>query len=147
MHALIVEDDMVCRRILQKLLSAYGSVDAVTNGREALTAIQKARAAQTPYHLICLDIDMPDMNGHQVLIQIRKEEDSLGGVPDARARVLMTTGHSQPEHVVVAFHNRCDGFLVKPVNPHKLSEKLHVFGFAPLSDGNYEPGPSPTAPR
>lgn len=140
MHVLIVEDDLVCRKVLQKLLAGYGTVEAVTCGNDALIAIQQARDNGVAFQLICLDIDMPDMTGHQVLAQLRREEDGRKCPPDQRLRVLMTSGHSQPENVVASFHNRCDGFLVKPVNPHKLAERLNAFGFAPLSEGDYEPG-------
>lgn len=141
MRSLIVEDDLVCRRVLQKLLLAFGPTEAVVNGAEALAAVAQALVDQNPFHLICLDIDMPDMTGHQVLVQLRKDEDERPDSNAQRVRVLMTSSHSQPEHVVLSFHNRCDGFLVKPINPQKLAERLHVFGFAPLSEGNYEPAP------
>lgn len=151
MHALIVEDDLVCRKVLQKLLAGYGTVEAVACGSDALIAVTQARAAGKPFQLVCLDIDMPDMTGHQVLVQLRREEDERKSPADQRLRVLMTSGHSQPENVVASFHNRCDGFLVKPVNAHKLAERLNGFGFALLSEGDYEPvqasGPAPDAPR
>ncbi len=140
MHALVVEDEPVCRKVLAKLLASYGTVDSVACGSDALIAIAQARDAGKPFQLVCLDIDMPDMTGHQVLAQLRRDEDDRRLPADQRLRVLMTSGHSQPENVIASFHNRCDGFLVKPVNPHKLAERLNAFGFAPLSEGDYEPG-------
>jgi two-component system chemotaxis response regulator CheY len=151
MHALIVEDDLVCRKVLHKLLAGYGTVESVNCGSDALIAVTQAREAGKPFQLVCLDIDMPDMTGHQVLVQLRREEDERSTPADQRLRVLMTSGHSQPENVIASFHNRCDGFLVKPVNPHRLAERLNAFGFAPLSEGDYEPGqtdaPVPGPPR
>jgi two-component system, chemotaxis family, chemotaxis protein CheY len=140
MRSLIVEDDLVCRQVLKKFLTVYGPCTAAVNGTEALALIAQATTRNEHFQLICLDIDMPDMTGHQVLTLIRTREDERQCPADQRVRVLMTSGHSQPEHVVLSFHNRCDGFLVKPITAHKLAERLNPFGFAPLSEGDYEPG-------
>jgi two-component system chemotaxis response regulator CheY len=132
MRALVVEDDLVCRRVLAKLLTVHGAdVVAVATGGEALTAVHSAQAEGRPFQVVCLDIDMPDMTGHQVLSTLRREEDDRAMSPEERLRVVMTSGHSQPENVVLSFHNRCDGFLVKPVNPQKLTDKLTAMGFPP----------------
>jgi two-component system, chemotaxis family, chemotaxis protein CheY len=64
MRCLIVEDDFVGRKLMQKYLSDYGECDVAVDGEEAVEAFRQAVENETPYDLICLDIMMPNMNGH-----------------------------------------------------------------------------------
>ena len=67
---LLVEDDADNRTILAEFLVAQGfTVDAVSNGREALE-----RAAETAYDLVILDIQLPGMDGLEVLRELRSRQ-------------------------------------------------------------------------
>ncbi|HBN09144.1 MAG TPA: response regulator, partial [Cyanobacteria bacterium UBA8530] len=61
MRILIVEDDFTSRRLLQKILAPYGECEIAINGKEAVSAVELAWGEDAPYHLICLDIMMPEM--------------------------------------------------------------------------------------
>ncbi len=78
MKTLIVEDDFICRKLLQTFLSGYGATDVAANGVEALLAVSQAINEDEPYDLICLDILMPELDGHKVLKQIRADEEVKG---------------------------------------------------------------------
>ena len=52
MRFLIVEDDFISRRLMQKLLSPYGDCDIAVNGAEAVTAFRGALQEKEPYDLI-----------------------------------------------------------------------------------------------
>ena len=71
---LLAEDDFTSRLLLQEILKLYGTPHIAVNGREAVEAVRAALKTHEPYDLICLDIMMPEMNGLQVLSEIRLME-------------------------------------------------------------------------
>jgi two-component system, chemotaxis family, chemotaxis protein CheY len=128
MKSLVVEDDFVGRLVLQEMLSAYGTVHIAVNGPEALEAFRRAAATTAPYDLICLDIMMPDMDGHQVLEEIRAFEAVRGIGGSAATKVFMTSALSDGENVFKAFRQQCEAYLVKPIDRQKLIAQLQAFG-------------------
>ncbi|HEU0264763.1 MAG TPA: response regulator, partial [Geobacterales bacterium] len=105
MRILIVEDDFVSRVLLKKLLGVLGDCDMAVNGREALAAFDLAWEEKRPYELICLDIMMPEMNGHEALKQIREREKELEvqGM-EQEVKILMTTALDDPKNVMDAYY-------------------------------------------
>ena len=78
MRVLIVEDDFVARRVLKEILSPYGECDIVVDGEEAVQAFRLAWEDEEPYDLICMDIMMPNVDGHESLKRIRLIEQEMG---------------------------------------------------------------------
>jgi two-component system, chemotaxis family, chemotaxis protein CheY len=124
MKTLIVEDDFTSRLLMQKLLSAYGECHIAVNGKEAVVAFQHARQEKQPYDLICLDIMMPEMDGHEALRQIRAIEESEGTFSTAGAKIVMTTALHDMQNAMRAYQALCDGYLRKPINRASLVEQL-----------------------
>jgi len=124
MKTLIVEDDFTSRLLLQEYLKAYGVPHVAANGREAVEAVRLALEADDHYHLVCLDIMMPEMDGQQALREIRALEAAYGIAPAAAARIVMTTTLADHDNVAQAVQGKCNGFLVKPIRRHKLIEEL-----------------------
>jgi two-component system chemotaxis response regulator CheY len=130
MKTLIVEDDFTSRLLLQELLKHRGEVHIAVNGREAATAVQAAVTAGRPYDLICLDIMMPEMDGHGALGEIRRIEEAAGVRPGEGAKVMMTTALADPRNVIAAYRNLCDAYLVKPIDKARLLDTLRTLGLA-----------------
>lgn len=128
MKTLIVEDDLSSRLLLQKILSPYGECHIAVNGREAVTAFGMAKAEKKPYDLICLDIMMPEMNGQEVLLEIRKIEKTEGTLVGNGVKIFMTTALDDKESVITAFREWCDAYLIKPISKAKLLEYCKSFG-------------------
>ncbi len=128
MKTLIVEDDFISRRLLQRLLSSYGTCDIAVNGREALEAISLGWEEKTPYDLICLDICMPGMDGQEALKAIRQREASLGIGGLRGVKVIITTASSDPSQILKAFNTGCEAYLVKPVEREDLLQHLKSLG-------------------
>lgn len=128
MRTLILEDDFTSQILLDKLLEPYSERYIVSNGPEAVEAFERARSIGEPYHLVCLDIMVPEMNGQEVLQKIRALEDEQGIFPGNGAKVLMTTALNDGENVMTAFRKLCDGYLVKPIDKTKLLRYLQQFG-------------------
>jgi two-component system, chemotaxis family, chemotaxis protein CheY len=124
MRVLIAEDDPTSRTLLRQLLKAYGSVDEVTNGRDAETAVLRALVAGAPYDLVCLDIMMPELDGHAALKEIRAMEAAKGIPLGGGAKVIMTTALSDKGSVMAAFNEQCDAYLMKPIDKAKLLDHL-----------------------
>jgi two-component system chemotaxis response regulator CheY len=128
MKALIVDDDFVCRKVLQKYLSEYGQCDVAVNGQEAVEAFRQAMDEWEAYDLVCLDIMMPEMDGQETLKQIRQIEKEKGKYDLDGVKVLMTTCLDDSDNIKMAFREQCEGYLVKPIDREKLINKLQEFG-------------------
>jgi two-component system, chemotaxis family, chemotaxis protein CheY len=124
MKTLIVEDDFTSRLLLQTLLRNYGPSHIAVNGNEAVEAMRLALEANEPYNLICLDIMMPELDGHAALKQIRALEEAKGIWSTHGAKIVMTTALRDMKNACAAFSSLCDAYLVKPVDKTRLLETL-----------------------
>lgn len=131
MKTLVVEDDFTSRLLLQTLLAAYGECHVAVNGREAVLAFDASVKAGTPYDLVCLDIMLPELNGHDVLKYIRDIEVQADLQSEHGAKVVMTSALSDMKTVVSSFRGLCDAYLVKPIDTAELLQHLRNFQLIP----------------
>ena len=122
MKFLIVDDEFVSRKKSQKILSLYGECDVAINGLEALNAFVRAHNENDPYNLIFLDIDMPDLNGLQVMTKIRQWEKTKGVAPSDTTRIIMLSADGSNETIKTALKEGCEAYLIKPINRDKLAQ-------------------------
>jgi two-component system chemotaxis response regulator CheY len=128
MKILIVEDDFTCRMIMQRLLEPYGKCDVVINGKEAVDAFIIGIVEGKPYDLILLDIMMPEMDGQEVVKEVRRiEEEEWGIIYPKGIKIIMTTALDDPKNVVTSFRSLCDAYLVKPVTEENLFTAIREF--------------------
>lgn len=123
MRILIVEDDFVSRRLLQKMLSQLGICDTAVNGTEAVKAFQMAHDEGSPYDLVCLDIMMPEMDGLEVLKRIRLYEKGIGIEGLSGVKIIMITALDDFNNIKTSFREQCEAYVIKPIEREKL---LHV---------------------
>lgn len=128
MKCLIAEDDFTARRLLQIYLADYADCFIAVNGIEAVQAVTEALEEGEPYDLICLDIMMPGMDGHEALQAIRKieEDHGIGGLDGTK--IIMTTATADPSDIVSAFRSGCEAYIVKPVHKEKLLKEMQKLG-------------------
>lgn len=131
MRILVVEDEPVSQRIMAKLLSDLGQITTADDGLQALTRYKQALADGDAFDLIALDIMMPEMNGHELLREIRSFEDSQNIGESRRVKVVMTTALSDARTVVAAFDHGCEAYLVKPIERNVLYSELRKLGIEP----------------
>jgi two-component system chemotaxis response regulator CheY len=129
MRVLIVEDDFSGRKILQHILSPFGSCDIAVDGEEAIEAFNMAWGEKNPYDLICMDIMMPNMDGQEALRRIRGIENEMGINGSEEVKIIMTTALGDPKNVFQAFKNGgATSYIVKPINKQKFLEELQKIG-------------------
>ena len=109
MRILIAEDDFASRRLLQKFLSKYGEVDLAANGKEAVNSWRLAYEEGNPYDLLCLDLMMPVLDGHEVLQTIRLEEQDRSILACDGVKVIITTALSDASHIMQSFREGVRG--------------------------------------
>lgn len=113
MRVLIVDDDVELSGLLQLALGGAGyQTEAVYDGAEALL-----RFAERPADLIVLDVNLPSLDGYQVLARIRSSSD----VP-----VLMLTVRGAEEDEVRGLDLGADDYLRKPFSPRTLLARLRA---------------------
>jgi two-component system, chemotaxis family, chemotaxis protein CheY len=113
--------------LLQEIPKRYGAPHVAVNGKEAVEAVRITLDEGEPYDLVCLDIMMPEMDGHQALKEIRAMEESRSVPASDGAKVFMTSALDRVKDVSRAFHRFCGAYLVKPIEKAKLLEQLQAF--------------------
>jgi two-component system chemotaxis response regulator CheY len=114
---LVVDDFSTMRRIVRNLLkeSGYTEVDEAEDG---VVALQKLRNSN--FDFVVSDINMPNMNGFQLLMEIKKDE-KLKHIP-----VLMVTAEARKEDIVMAAQQGAAGYIVKPFTKATLEDKVSL---------------------
>jgi len=128
MRALVVDDAIMSRQVLRKILEKHCDCDEAVDGEEAVEFVRIALGERQPYDLIMLDISLPSVDGQEALRRIREVEDECGIMLGDGTTVVMTTGHGDARNVLNAFENQCEGYLVKPVNEEKVIKELTRLG-------------------
>lgn len=132
MKCLIVEDDSTASELLETYISGYGDCTITANGHEAVEAVREALKQGQPYDLICLDIRMPKMDGHDALRAIRRMEKEQGiNRPDG-AKVIITTALDGYRQIRKAFQAGCEVYLVKPIRKQEFLKSMKKFGLIEL---------------
>ncbi|MBC3374773.1 sigma-54-dependent response regulator transcription factor FleR [Pseudomonas sp. SWRI92] len=115
---LLVEDDRALREALaDTLLLAGHDYAAVGSAEDALLAV-----AREPFSLVVSDVNMPGMDGHQLLGLLRARQPQLP--------VLLMTAHGAVERAVDAMRQGAADYLVKPFEPKALLDLVarHALG-------------------
>lgn len=112
MKVLIVDDEAPARRRLQHLLAGHESM-AVASGREAIDAVLK-----TQPDVALLDIRMPGMDGLELAWH-------LNALPSPPAIIFVTAFEA---HALKAFEANAVDYLLKPVNPTRLTQAIKRAG-------------------
>ena len=133
---LIVDDNENARVVLRGMLEQMKfKVDDVSSGAQALNAIKWADHSSSPYELVCLDWEMPEMDGLEVAKKIGKS--GLKHAPHC----LMVTAYGREDVVEAARRLGVDYVVNKPVSASVLFDNIaKIFGqqvaLSTLDDGN-----------
>lgn len=128
MKCLIVEDAPTARLQMSKFLSDYFECEFAENGVEGIEAFTKALDQEDPFDLVCLDIMMPQQDGHVTLKQIRQLEAERGILGLDGVKVIMTTALDDSKNLFGAFREGCESYLIKPIRRSRLWEEVGKLG-------------------
>jgi len=132
LKTMIVEDEEVAADLLEIMLNKLGvkNIAMASTGRQALDMFDESLKNGSPYSLVFLDIMMPEMNGQEILKQMRSAEKEAGMASCDRSTIIMTTALTSTDAMVEAiFEGDCSDYLVKPVSSEYLREMLVNNGF------------------
>ncbi len=122
---LVVDDFATMRRIISGLLRELGfkKILEAEDGKVALRVLEGAQASGEPVHFVLSDVNMPVMNGFQMLesLRTRPEGDPLQKVP-----VLLVTAEGRKEDILRAAQLGATGYVVKPFNKDTIGDKIHL---------------------
>jgi two-component system chemotaxis response regulator CheY len=120
MHALVVDDSRVMRRVVGRIVSTVGfDVLEAGNGREAL---EQVAAHGDAIWVALVDWNMPEMDGLEFVRHVR----AMPGSDDLL--VMMVTAQTGAEEMRAALNAGADEYLMKPFNEEHLRAKLALLG-------------------
>jgi len=117
-NILIVDDSKTIQKILEKNINKYFKEDHCTvykalNGKECMGILSRENI-----DLILLDWNMPEMNGDQVVTEIR------GNSSFNNIKIIMITTEGAKKNVLSIMKKGANGYIVKPFNPESLQSGL-----------------------
>lgn len=117
MNVMVVEDDLISRKWLQRFLGKWGyEVTSYPDGEAAWNALESGEQPE----LILADWMMPKMDGVELCRNIRSNPKTL------HAYVIMLTARSEKADLISGLEAGADDYLVKPVDPDELKTRLRV---------------------
>jgi two-component system, sensor histidine kinase and response regulator len=122
LRILLAEDNIVNMKLALRLLEKLGyQADSVSNGREAIEALEK-----TSYDLVLMDVQMPVMDGFEAVQQIRKIERKSKKENGARPPlpIIAMTAHAMKGDRERCIEAGMNDYVSKPIDPKELAEKI-----------------------
>jgi len=134
LRALLVEDNEINQQVAVELMEGVGAaVDVASNGREACEKLEAA-GEPVPYHVVLMDVQMPEMDGYQANARLRAQE-RFRTLP-----IVAMTAHATVEEREKTTAAGMVDHVSKPIDPAVLYAVLTRF--RPSSPG---PGAKPAA--
>jgi signal transduction histidine kinase/DNA-binding response OmpR family regulator len=114
-HILLAEDNKVNQLVARRLLEKRGhSVTVVDNGRAAVSSAQTGA-----FDLVLMDVQMPEMDGLEATVEIRKLETNGQRLP-----IVAMTAHTMKGDRERCLESGMDGYVFKPVQPDELDRAI-----------------------
>jgi CheY-like chemotaxis protein len=117
----IAEDNLVNQKVIVNLLKKHGyKTNVLNNGKEAVTAFERALWENNRIDLILMDCQMPELDGYQATQSIRELERSAGIGLESRVPIIAVTANAMKGDREKCIESGMDGYTTKPINPSDL---------------------------
>lgn len=113
---MLADDHVLMREGIKHLLEFDGSIEVIEEANDGFECLEKLK--QKRPDILLLDINMSDMNGIEVLEELKRVNDPL--------KVLMLTVHSEVEYLVKAIDIGADGYILKDSGSQELKQAINV---------------------
>jgi DNA-binding NtrC family response regulator len=108
---MLIEDDAFSRKLVENVVGKQYEITSLATADQALNTY-----ARTAPNLLFLDIDLPDVTGHELLAKIM--------ALDPEAHVVMLSGNADRENISKALGIGAKGFVAKPFTRDKLFQYI-----------------------
>jgi len=120
-RTLVVDDHATNRLILRETLTALGAeVTDSASGREAIEEWRRTSASTHPYELVLIDCRMPEMDGFQVVEEIRR----IG--PSQSLTIVMLASDHWADDIARTYDMGLGGYLIKPIRKSDLLQTISI---------------------
>ena len=113
---MLTDDHALMREGIKHLLEFDGSIEVIEEASDGIECLQKLEKIHPD--ILLLDINMPEMNGIEVLEELKRREDPL--------KVLILTVHSEVEYLVTAVDIGANGYILKDSGSSELKQAINV---------------------
>lgn len=134
MRIMIVEDELVSRKKLEKILRDLGTCTLIEDAQTAIAEYKSAWHRRKPYDLVTLDLEMYELGGNEVVYEIRGFERQQNIPEEKRCKIVIVTSHGEPESYRESAAAGCDAYLVKPFDRDSIMETLQFMGVTQRSE-------------
>jgi len=119
LHVLVVDDNTTNRMVLTKILTGFGCrAEAAPDGQSGIEILRAKLAEDDPIQVLLLDMQMPNLDGHQTAAAIKAD-------PDLEyQKIIILTSIGQRGDANRFNEMGCDGYLLKPIKQQQLFEAL-----------------------
>lgn len=113
---MLVDDHALVREGIKHLLEFDGSIEVIEEASDGVECLEKLKSVNPD--ILLLDINMPVMNGLDVLIELKKKKDPI--------KILLLTVHDEVEYLVRAVDIGTNGYILKDSGSAELKNAINV---------------------
>lgn len=122
-NVMLADDHVLIREGIKQLLEFDGSMKVIAEASDGIECLEKLKNVKPD--ILLLDINMPNMNGIDVLKELKEKNDPL--------KVLILTVHSEVEYLVKAVDIGANGYILKDSGSAELKQAIN----AVIYEGSY----------
>lgn len=122
-NVMLADDHVLIREGIKQLLEFDGSMKIIAEASDGIECLEKLKNVKPD--ILLLDINMPNMNGIDVLKELKEKNDPL--------KVLILTVHSEVEYLVKAVDIGANGYILKDSGSAELKQAIN----AVIDEGSY----------
>ena len=122
-NVMLADDHVLIREGIKQLLEFDGSMKVIEEASDGVECLEKLKKVRPD--ILLLDINMPNMNGMDVLKELKERNDPV--------KVLILTVHSEVEYLVKAVDIGANGYILKDSGSAELKQAIN----AVIDEGSY----------